>query len=122
MKTGKALMTSRNVRRGVIAAASFLAIGAFCHPASVCAQAQGTTTTGAFGSRTLGSTSGASAQGLGQGMTQGMNSGATQSAAGMGNNSAATPSGATNMQNLQAGGATGFIGQSSQNNAQNFYA
>jgi BON domain len=35
---------------------------------------------------------------------------------------AMNPSGAAGFQNVQAGGQTGFIGQSSQNNAQNVYA
>jgi len=125
MKTGNALMTNRDVQRGILAGVSAVAFWIACHPAPLYAQAnRGSTTSGMFGSTTLGSTSGSSPQSLGQGMTTGMSSGSTQSGSGQG--------GITNTQtqvmqgggpvNVQAGGNTGFIGQSSQNNAQNFYA
>jgi len=125
MKLRKAFMTRANIRRNIMAGASVLIFGALSQPALVNAQAnRGSTTSGMFGSTTLGSTSGSSPQSLGQGMTTGMSSGSTQSGSGQG--------GITNTQSqmiqgggpvaLQAGGNTGFIGQSSQNNAQNFYA
>jgi hypothetical protein len=125
MKLRKAFMTRASIRRGIVSGASILIFAALSQPALVNGQAnRGSTTSGMFGSTTLGSTNGASPQSLGQGMTQGMSSGATQSGAGQG--------GITNTQsqmiqgggpvNVQAGGSTGFIGQSSANNAQNFYA
>jgi len=124
MKTRKDFMTSRNLWRGGMAGVSLAAFWMVCQPAVVCAQAnRGSTTSGMFGSTTMGSTSGASSQGLGQGMTTGMGS-STQSGSGQG--------GITNVQSqmvqgggptaVQAGGNTGFVGQSSANNAQNFYA
>jgi len=96
-------------------------------PAILQAQAnRGSTTSGAFGQTSLGGTSGASPSGLGTGMTQGMSSGSAQSGSGTGGvstgGSTFGQASGTNMQNLQAGGQTGFIGQSSANNAQNFFA
>jgi len=127
MKISKAVMAKRNVRGSLLTAIALLALWGFGHPAFLHAQSganRGSSTSGMFGSTTLGSTNGASPQGLGQGMTTGMSSGSTQSGSGQG--------GITNTQSqmvqgggpiaLQAGGNTGFIGQSSQNNAQNFYA
>lgn len=100
-----------------------------CLPTIAPAQAnRGSTTNGAFGQTSLGGTSGASPSGLGTGMTQGMSAGSAQSGSGAGGGGVNTGGSTfgqatgTNMQNLQAGGQTGFIGQSSANNAQNFFA
>lgn len=102
-------------------------VAVVCLPAIGLAQAnRGSTTSGAFGQTSLGGTSGASPSGLGTGMTQGMSSGSAQSGSGTGGvstgGSTFGQATGTNMQNLQAGGQTGFIGQSSANNAQNFFA
>lgn len=95
-------------------------------PPSVYAQAnRGSTSSGMFGSTTLGSTSGASSQGLGQGMTMGMGGGSTQGGSGAGGNSSMPQSAMVTgggPQNLQAGGNTGFVGISSANNQQAFNA
>ena len=109
---------------------SLTALIVLCVPAAIFAQAnRGSTTSGAFGQTTLGSTGGASPSGLGSGMTTGMSSGSTQGGSGA-NNTGGTggnssgfgqATGATGMQNLQAGGQTGFVGQSSNNIGQNFY-
>src|SRR5438067_43416 len=115
MKISKALMANRMRRGGPSAAACLVALFGLCLPATLCAQAnRGTTTSGMFGNTTLGGTSGASPSGLGSGMTQGMSANSAQGGSGTNNNSGAgtNPSGATGMQNLQAGGSTGFIGQS----------
>jgi len=117
-------MAKREMGRSILAAISVCAFCVAFSPVTARAQAnRGTTTSGMFGNTTLGGTSGASPSGLGSGMTMGMNGNSTQGGAGANNNTGAgNPSGATGMQNLQAGGQTGFIGTSSQNNAQNFYS
>jgi len=127
MKTTKALMTNRRVQYSLTAAASLVAFALICQPAPVRAQAnRGTSTSGMFGNTTLGGTSGASPAGLGSGMTQGMSANSAQGGSGTNNNAGAgggaNPSGAAGMQNLQAGGATGFIGTGSQNIGGNVYA
>jgi hypothetical protein len=89
---------------------------------------RGSTTSGAFGPTTLGSTGGASPQGLGQGMTTGMggNSGQSGGAGGNGQggmaNQQSMMSTGGGPQNLQAGGNTGYVGISSANNASAFNA
>src|SRR5436190_7204671 len=112
-------ITRASLLTGLIVAAWWLA------PTVSYAQAnRGSTTSGAFGPTTLGSTSGASSQGLGQGMTTGMGGGSTQGGSGQGGTSAGQSQMQTTSgpQNLQAGGATGVVGLSSANNAQNFYS
>jgi hypothetical protein len=119
------MLALQNPRRRLALIGTAIAVCWFIAPVSSYAQAnRGSTTSGMFGSTTLGSTKGASPQGLGQGMTTGMASNATQSGSGQG--------GITNMSSqmvqgggpvvLQAGGSTGFVGQSSTNNAAVFNA
>src|SRR5262245_39024837 len=90
---------------------------------------RGSATSGMFGNTTLGGTGGATPQPLGQGMTTGMSSNATQGGSGQGGGGqGGTPMGQSQMQagggmqQVQAGGATGFIGQSSANSAGVFNA
>jgi hypothetical protein len=89
---------------------------------------RGSTTSGMFGSTSLGGTSGASPQALGQGMTTGMSGNSTQGGSGTGGAQGGTPMGQSQMQagggmqQVQAGGATGFVGISSANNQQAFNA
>ncbi len=107
---------------------SFAAIAALLVlNANAYAQAnRGSTSSGMFGNTTLGSTSGASPQGLGQGMTTGMG-GNSQQGGGSGGQSGMSATPSQMMQgggpvNLQAGGSTGFVGISSRNNQQAFNA
>lgn len=113
-------ITRASLLTGLIVAAWWLV------PTVSYAQAnRGSTTSGAFGPTTLGSTSGASPSGLGSGMTMGMSGNSTQGGSGANNSGTGGSGGTSGMsgpQNLQAGGNTGFIGNSSTNNAQNFYA
>jgi len=104
-----------------LAAAAFLTIGCWiANPVTCDAQTRGTTTTGMFGSQTLGSPNGASPSAMGTGITTGMggnnSTGLGGSAAGGATNGTQFGSGLVGgMQNLQAGGATGFVGASAQN-------
>jgi hypothetical protein len=113
-------ITRASLLTGLIVAAWWLA------PTVSYAQAnRGSTTSGAFGQTTLGSTSGASPSGLGSGMTQGMSGNSTQGGSGANNNGTGGSGGTGGIsgpQNLQAGGLTGFIGNSSANNAGPFNA
>jgi hypothetical protein len=80
------------------------------------AQSRGTTTTGMFGSQTLGSPNGASPSAMGTGMTTGMGSNNSTGLGGGATQGTAFGSGLVGgMQNLQAGGATGFVGSSTAN-------
>jgi len=105
---------------GVAIAALFVLTG------NLYAQAnRGSTTSGMFGSQSLGGTGGASPQGLGQGMTTGMGgSNSQQSGSSQGGTSGPTSQMITGSgpQNLQAGGSTGYVGVSSANNAAVFNA
>ena len=103
-------MKSNRLLAVVVGAAAML-------PAVAFAQAnRGTSTQGAFGQTTMGSTSGASPSGLGTGMTTGMSQNSTQGGSGTNNNSGfGVASETSGMQNLQRGGQNGFVGLSSQN-------
>ncbi|MBW8884181.1 MAG: BON domain-containing protein [Planctomycetia bacterium] len=113
---------------GLALFAGALAASCLALPASSYAQAnRGSTTSGMFGSSTLGSTGGASPQGLGQGMTTGMGGSSQQGGSGQGgaNSSSSMQSAMVTgggPVNLQAGGSTGFVGISSRNNQQAFNA
>jgi len=100
-------------------------LGVFCSVAltSVCfAQSRGSTTNSMFGASQVGNPAGASAAGTGSGMTMGQGSsngnantpgsagGATGNSLGLG----------ANMQNFQAGGATGFVGSSANSISNQF--
>jgi hypothetical protein len=80
----------------------------------------GSTTSGLFGPTTLGGSTGGGL-GMGTGMTTGMGSTA-QSGAAASTTSLGQNLGIGNLPTVQAGGQTGFIGQSVNNNAQNFFA
>jgi BON domain len=104
------------------ATSSFVALALIGLASPLVAHAQanrGTTSRGAFGQTTLGSTTGASPSGLGSGATSGLNPAATQGGSGANNNTNMNGSSfgqvtdATGMQNLQRGGETGFVGASS---------
>jgi len=99
------------IRSLSLAMAVLVALG-FASTAS--AQARGATTTGLFGPQQLGSPSGASPSGMGSGMTTGMGSNNSTSFSGSATAGTNFGSGLVGgMQNLQAGGQTGFVGASS---------
>jgi len=102
-----------------LAAPALLGFGAMLASPLICsAQSRGTTTTGMFGSQTLGSPNGSSPSAMGSGITTGMGSNNSTGLGGSGgaSNGTAFNSGLVGgMQNLQAGGATGFVGASAQN-------
>jgi hypothetical protein len=107
-----------------VAGLAWLSIGSAC-----LAQAnRGSTSTGMFGSTTLGSTSGSSPQGFGSGMTMGMG-GSNQGGGGQGGQAQGGLSNTNSMmmegggpQQLQRGGQSGFVGGSSATAAQNPFA
>src|SRR4051794_3982456 len=98
--------------RSPIACLAFLSLAVA--PAALLAQSRGTTTTGMFGTQSLGSVMGSSPAGMGTGMTTGMGannpSNTMGGAGGAAGASGAGSLGGAGMQNFTPGGATGFVG------------